>query len=202
MLDQTSQPEDEYALYSSDAGAQINGMDIVLRGVLLDLTSVCLFLDRDRPCFNLDSLAYQDILISVVCRLLHRCPLTDDTLGNRDRTDAYQLGILALMTTLLFQHGRRQRISYALMAQRLRQATENLERQGLVGSTILLWLLFIGGVSVFHAGDRDWILPQIRRCLLALNIDSWEQAQQKIRELPWFSAVHDKPGEALWKAMF
>lgn len=184
---------------NSCTGNDVQIDDIVIRGVFLDLTRVSRLLDRDRSCFRLEPLTYQEILISVVYRLLYRCPLAEDRLDSVN-DNACHLGILALMTTLFFQHGRRLRISYALLAKKIRNATETMASQGLMGSTMFLWLLFVGGISVFDAKDRDWLLPRIRECLSIHDIDNWEHARQRIRELPWFNAVHDKPAEELWKA--
>jgi hypothetical protein len=67
--------------------------------------------------------------------------------------------------------------------------------------TTSLWLLFVGGISVFNAIDRVWLLPQITTSLFTLDIGSWSTARDKIRKFPWIDAIHDKLGQELWQAV-
>ncbi len=171
-----------------------------LRCVVVDLMSISRLLNGSRMCFRLEPYAFQDILVSVCYRLLHHHPAAGDRPEN-DNENACHLGLLAFMTTLLFQHGRSQRLSYKLLAEKLRNGIRDTSSNVTMEETIFLWLPFIGGISVFRAVDRPWLLPLIKTRLFALNIDSWRIARDKIRKLPWIDAVHDRPGRELWQAM-
>jgi hypothetical protein len=70
-----------------------------------------------------------------------------------------------------------------------------------MNETTFLWLLFIGGISVFGAVGRTWLLPQIKTCLINLSIDNWRTARDTIREFPWIDAAHDELGHELWQAV-
>ena len=110
-----SVPQEE--LFSVANHAQI--YDPELRDVLVDLMSVSRLFNDDRAFVRLDPYAYQEILISVCYRLLHRHPLVCDGPWN-DNENACYLGLLALATTLLFQYSRSRRLSYDLLAEKLR----------------------------------------------------------------------------------
>jgi hypothetical protein len=173
--------------------------DSELRDVLVDLMGVSRFFNDDRAFVRLDPYAYQEILISVCYRLLHRHPLVGDGLENSNENACY-LGLLALVTTLLFQYGRSRQLSYDLLAEKLRAAIENALSNKLEETTFI-WLLFSSGISVFGATDWAWLIPQIKALLFTLNINSWRTARDKIKTLPWIDAAHDKPGKELWQAV-
>ena len=174
--------------------------DPELRCVVEDLMSVSHVLNGDRTCFKLEPYAFQEIWISVSYRLLHRYPLAGSR-PEKGSENAWHLGLLALITTYLFRNGHFQRLSYDLLAGTLRDAIQGKSSNHLMEETAFLWLLFIGGISVFGSIDRTWLLPQIKTCLINLNINNWRTARDKIRKFPWIDEAHDKPGHELWKAV-
>jgi hypothetical protein len=175
------------------------GYDPKLRDVFVDLMSVSRLFNDDRAFVRLDPYAYQEILISVCYRLLHLHPLLSDGPENHNEKSCY-LGLLALVTTLLFQYGRSRRLSYDLLAEKLRNTIESVLSNQLVEETTILWLLFAGGISVFGAPDRAWLIPRIKTLIITLNIDTWRIVRDKIKTLFWIDAAHDKPGKELWEA--
>jgi len=182
-------------LFNSPDAAHTN--DPELRCVIADLINVSHLLNGNRTCFKLEPYTFQEIWISVSYRLLHRYPLAGSR-PEKESDNAWHLGLLALITTFLFRNGRSQQLSYDLLAEALRdvvKATSSDEE------TTFLWLLFVGGISVFGTIDRTWLLPRIRTCLINLNIDDWRTARNKIRQFPWIDVAHDKPGHELWQAV-
>jgi hypothetical protein len=173
--------------------------DHELRGVLVDLLSVTRLFNDSRTFVRLDPYSYQDILISVCYRLLHRYQLAGDGPEN-DNENACYLGLLALATTLLFQYGRSRRLQYDLLAGKLRIIIGRVLSNRSVEETTLLWLLFTGGISVFNTTDLEWLVPQIKAILSSLHIHDWLAARDKIKTLPWIDVCHDKPGKELWQA--
>jgi hypothetical protein len=171
-----------------------------LREVLVDLLSIsCLFNDDSRVV-RLDPFAYQEILISVCYRLLHRHPLAGDGYDN-DNENACYLGLLALISTLFFYYRQPRQLPYDLLAERLRHGIESALCNKLVEETTLLWLLFTGGISVFDDSDQAWLIPQIKILLFTLDINNWRAARSRIKTLPWIDVAHDKLGEELWQAV-
>ncbi|KAF1816376.1 hypothetical protein P152DRAFT_389554 [Eremomyces bilateralis CBS 781.70] len=168
--------------------------------VYADIMAVSGLLNSDRACFKLEPDIYQEILISVCYRLLYSYPLA----GKRPESNkecAIQLGLLALMTTMLFQHGRSQRLSYKLLAMLLRNIFLSPTGELLLEEKTRLWLLFIGGISVFEIKDRDWLVPRIKTSLRNLDVSSWDDALTEIKKFPWIDAFHHGPGQELWKVV-
>src|SRR5215469_10222024 len=177
-------------LFNSPDAAYVH--DPELRCVIADLMSISLLLNGDRKCFKLEPYAFHEIWISASYRLLHRYPLAG-TRPEKYCDNAWYLGLLALITTFLFRNGRSHPLSYDLLAETLRGAIQDTSNNDLMEETTFLWLLFVGGISVFCDIDRTWLLPRIKTCLINLNIDNWRTARDKIRKFPWIDAAHDKP---------
>ena len=175
--------------------------DPVLQGLLIDLMSISHFFNDSHVFVKLDPYAYQEILIALCYRLLHHNPLLREGFGDLNE-DACYLGLLALVTKLLFQHGRSRRFPYDLLAKRLRHTIQSSLISRQVEETTCLWLLFVAGISVFSDTDWIWLMPQIRSLLTELDIDSWENARNRIKTLPWIDTVHDQAGKELWQATF
>jgi hypothetical protein len=174
--------------------------DTALYRVVQDMMNFSALLNSDHTCFKFEPFAYQDILISGCYRLLNRYPLAGDR-PETSNDNALYLGLLALVTTMLFQHGRALRLTYDLLAEKLRGAIRDTSTNGPMEETTLLWLLFIGGISVFGPNDRSWLLLQIKKCLFALKISSWEAALDTIKSLPWIDAIHENRGQELWQSV-
>ncbi|RDW56707.1 hypothetical protein BP6252_14028 [Coleophoma cylindrospora] len=114
--------------------------DPVLRCVVVDLMSIsCLFND-DRMRFRLEPDAYQEVLISVSYRLLHRYPLAGDR-ADRNNDNACHIGLLALITTMIFKHGRHRQNPYDILTEKLRDAVkftldkESIDETGMASSS-------------------------------------------------------------------
>jgi hypothetical protein len=182
----------------SDSEVQTCHHDIA--SVVADMMSVSNLFNNNHTSFKFEADTYQEILISICYRLLHAYPLGEDR-PEISQEYVFPLGLLALMTTMLFQHGRSQTLSYDLLAALLRNLLLDKEIRPPIEEQIFLWLLFVGGISVFGAEDRDWLVHRIKISLRAMNVSSWKDALNEIKRFPWISVVHDGPGEQLWKAV-
>jgi hypothetical protein len=171
-----------------------------LRDVVVDLVSACILINDDQNCFFLEPFAYQEILISVCYRLLHRYPLASNGPSNKNEKAIY-LGVLAWMTTVLFQHGRSLRLSYDILQRNIRDFIDGISGSDIIDPTIFLWLLFLSGLTTSDVNNRDWLLPPIKKCLFTLNIDSWPSVHESIGKLPWLNIFHNKRGQELWQAL-
>jgi hypothetical protein len=178
--------------------AQTRHHDIA--GVVTDMISVSIIFNDNYTCCRLDPDAYQEILISVCYRLLHACPFGVYELETIQES-ALSLGLLAFMTTMLFQHGRSQRLPYELLASLLRNLLLDEKNASSIEGKTSLWLLFVGGISVLGVEDRDWLIPRIKASLRALHLSSWKDALDEIKQFPWISVIHDQPGKQIWKAV-
>ena len=189
----------QYETFGSD-NPQI--YDFTLQQVFKDLMSVSCLLNHNTACFRLEPFAYQEILLSVCYRLVHRYPLAHKGYGyGNDHEELLYLGLLAFMTTLLFQHAFR-RLSYPLLTERLCSAIERSLNRGSMNDQMTLWLLVVGGISVFdNADNRAWLVSHVKRYLSKLQIGTWSALRDEICDFPWFNMVHEDPGHDLWQAL-
>jgi hypothetical protein len=156
---------------------------------------------NDNPLIRLDPWEWQELLISIYYRLLNRYPLASDFFRN-DHENAYYLGMLALMSTIFFNYGKFRRLPYDLLASKLHAAIEKALCNKALEESTILWLLFVGGISIFGADNWAWLSQELKSFLLALNIDSWRTARSRIKSFPWIDVAHDKAGKKLWQALF
>lgn len=159
---------------------------------------VCRLFNDDRAGFRMEPLTFQELILSVLYRLLHRFPLADG--GPEDAIEnACYLGLLGMMSLFLFQYGRTQRLSYELLVRRIRDGIENTPQNAPIEKNLLLWLCFTSGICILERKERTWLIPQIKTCLSTLNIQSWQAACNRIKTFPWIDAIYDGPGQELWQ---
>lgn len=111
----------------------------------------------------------------------------------------YHIGLIAFMTTLFLQFDGRRFLRYTLVSRCLKSVIQ----RGIfeIDGDSLLWLLFIGGISVLEETDQRWVILQISHMVRLLGIESWVQLRQTLTQLPWIGAIHDGPGKALWETV-
>ncbi len=68
-------------------------------------------------------------------------------------------------------------------------------------SSMMLWLLFIGGISGSISIDDTWVHDTWRRHIEVCQIKSWDEMRGILRSFMWISILHDKPGEAIFKSV-
>ena len=173
--------------------------DTEILGVKLDLMSVCNVLNNVDMSLKLPPYTYHEILISVSYRLLRRYPLSEFP-SEASNDVAIHLGSLTLLSTVLFQSGQSLRISYKLLAVRVRSLIENSLTKREIDDTMLLWLVLLSGISILNP-NKSWLRPHFKDCLSALKIDSWESARHEIQSLPWIDTIHNKAGQNLWSEL-
>jgi hypothetical protein len=176
----------------------VGNINYDLRSVFCDMTSVSHILERRLVKF--DPFAFQDILISVLYRLLHLHPLSDP-IPETPVDKLCCLGLLAFMSTTIFQPGRQELLPYELLAEKLRQALMESSASALVHKTMLFWILYVGGISVFRDSNMTWLIPRIKATSSSLGIRDWPGAREKLCTYPWISVFHDGPAQELWNRM-
>jgi hypothetical protein len=166
-----------------------------LQEIFRDISSVSHILAHN--VIKLEPFAFQEIVISVLNRLLHLYPLYKSGLENEiDRL--FYLTLLAFMSTMLFQPGRRKRLPYELLAKRFRTVVIGMSRSDLVSEPMLLWILHVGVISVLQENDLVWVVPWIKSIASSLDIRDWQSAQEQLYKYPWIRVFHDGPGQKLW----
>lgn len=148
---------------------------------------------------KLDPLSYTETLVSLLYRLIEVAPLGQprSTLGG-PYDNVLHLAMLAFMTTLLPKYCRDD--SSNLLSDRLESAIQDLHITSAVTQdsalSLLLWTLFIRGVSKFKCKDhRSLIVETCER----LDLCDWPAVRNQLCVFPWVHTLHDVPGRCLWE---
>lgn len=166
-----------------------------LRMVLFDLWNMAnLFNDNHK----INASTLQEVVVSSGSQLIRFHPLGEPPLEDWLEA-AIHIGLTAFLTTFVIRSGPRRFLQYQLVGECL----NNVARRGLPDEhrDVLLWLLFVGGISVLSGPGLGWVAPRISQEAKLLNIATWESVQACFKEasLPWIDALHDEPGIALWQ---
>lgn len=156
--------------------------------------------DRGREgSTKLDPLSYTETLVSLLYHLIEIAPLGQRRIvlgGLHD--DVTHLAMLAFMTTLLPEYSRDD--SSHLLSKTLESAIGNLHATSAdildSGVLLLLWALFIGGISVLRRRDHRWLI--LKTCE-RLNLPDWPDVLSQLCGFPWIHTLHDVPGRCLWE---
>lgn len=183
------------------AEEQLLSIDFRLSRLMLDLLSFSdLLNDRGKQGrTKLDPLSYMELLVSLLYPLIGIAPLGQRRfMSGGLYDDLTHLTMLALMTTLLPEYSRDD--SSHLLSDTLERAILNLHFTfaGIQdsGFALLLWALFIGGISVLKGKDhRCLILKTCER----LNLHDWADIGHQLCGFPWIHTLHDVRGRCLWE---
>jgi hypothetical protein len=166
-----------------------------LRDILYDITSISQILEARLTKF--DPFDFQEIIISVLYRLLHLFPLAESV----PRTQVDRLCFLALlsfMSTMVFQPSLHEKLRYKLLTEKLYFSLIEASTFAVVDETVLFWILYIGGISGLRYTDMTWLKPRIKAITSSLGIYDWSGAREKLCRYPWISVFHDQPAQQLW----
>jgi hypothetical protein len=108
-----------------------------LQSVLWDMTSMSHILQR--RVLKFDPLHFQDMLISILYRLLKLNPLSRSIEETEiDGVHVYCLGLLSFLSTILFNLGQRKKLPYDLLVGKLRHALMHMSGAASLDSSALL----------------------------------------------------------------
>ena len=149
---------------------------------------------------KLDPLSYMETLVLLLYRLIEFAPLGQPrSMSGGPYDDVAHLGMLAFMTTLLPEYGREES-SHPLLSDRLESAIQDLHVTFAgtqdSGFSLLLWILFIGGISVLKGKDHRWLI--LETCE-RLDLYDWPAVRRQLCGFPWIYSLHDTPGRYLWE---
>ena len=160
---------------------------------------------------RLDPLNFMEMTIWVLYQLLHTARLGQPS-PSPDPADpegllkgVANLGMLAFMTTLLPLYGREpDRSGYPLLCRRLKSSIQHLHFASGSGenrefSLLLLWALFMGGVTVMKGKQMLELSPLVLETSKRLKLHDWSAVKDQLCRFPWISALHNRPGLTLWE---
>lgn len=156
---------------------------------------------------RLDPLDFMEIMILIFYHLLEACRLGQprSSIPEGQFEKVANLGMLAFMTTLLPEYGRApDHSSYALLCRRLKSAMQDLHSTAISEDNreswlLLLWVLFMGGVTVIKGSELLELSPWILEASSRLQLYTWPAVHDQLCQFPWIRTLHDSPGLALWK---
>ncbi|PYH90283.1 hypothetical protein BO71DRAFT_334799 [Aspergillus ellipticus CBS 707.79] len=173
--------------------------------ILLDLFNFSRLLNgvERKQRMRLDPLDYTETMVSLLYRLVEVSPLQQGSIQRGGLYgDVTSLAMLAFMTTLLPEYTR-EGSNCPLVSDRLGSAMEDLcltaEESLESDPSFLLWILFISGISVLNLKSHHWLSPLISDTCDKLELNNWAVIQQQLSQFPWIFALHEAPGQRLWK---
>ncbi|RYP93165.1 hypothetical protein DL770_000739 [Monosporascus sp. CRB-9-2] len=173
--------------------------------IMLDVVNFASLLNgREREGrMKLDPLNYTETLLSLLYRLIEVAPLGQSrSLPGGLYDDVAHLAMLAFMTTLLPEYGS-DHSSYLLLSNRLERAIQDFHAMSAgtpdSGLSLLLWSLFISGVSVLKRKDHRWRSLLILETCERLDLYDWPAVRRQLCGFPWIHTLHDVPGQCLWE---
>ena len=180
---------------------QLRNIDSRLSRIMLDVVNFASLLNEKQRegRTKLDPLSYTETLVLLLYRLIEIAPLGQPRFTLRGPyDDVIHLAMLAFMTTLLPKYCGDD--SSNLLSERLESAIQDLHITSAVTQysalSLLLWTLFIRGVSNFKCKDhRSLILETCER----LDLHDWPAIRNKLCVFPWVHILHDVPGRCLWE---
>ncbi|KNG82944.1 hypothetical protein ANOM_009464 [Aspergillus nomiae NRRL 13137] len=136
---------------------------------------------------------FMETMTSVMYRLLHIKFETGSI------AEAIRLGLLAFSSHvfLQWQDIRRQYIQFSTTFKESLMSLKDLDG---VSSHIVLWLLIVGGISVFSTADDAWLKPWLRANSQLCKVNSWPAMRDVLESFMWIGVIHDKSGKDLFES--
>jgi hypothetical protein len=156
---------------------------------------------RSKP--KLDPLDYTETLLSLLYRLVDVSPLREapTKLGGPYKHLTY-LAMISFMTTMLPEYTR-DGATFSLLADGLESAMQDLcptaSESSEYNSPLILWTLFISGISVLNLKDHYWLSPLIADYCTRLGLENWAAIQRQLSWFPWIFSLHEDQGRRLWE---
>ena len=148
---------------------------------------------------KLDPLRYTELLVSLLYRLIDVGPLGQVCYtSGAFHDDLVHFAMLAFMTTLLPKYSSDHFSRF--LSGRLNGTIECLHLGSMdtqkSDPSLLLWTLFISGISFFKYYDyRRLVWETCER----LNLHDWSSIRCQLCMFPWINSLHDVPGQCLWE---
>ncbi|KFA81075.1 hypothetical protein S40288_01018 [Stachybotrys chartarum IBT 40288] len=150
----------------------------------------------------LDTDIFKNLHRSVQPRLISLQVLSEDP-----DSECLRLGMLSFLGMSTFRVpsnlGARRLRAYPHLTNNFRKACQAVEPSTLGMSTLVLWLLTIGTMSVFEVDDEEWLVEKWKNVVMIIPGVrlSWEDARRHLRDILWLDAIHDRPGQDAYESL-
>ncbi|KAE8379169.1 hypothetical protein BDV26DRAFT_172582 [Aspergillus bertholletiae] len=136
---------------------------------------------------------FLETMVSVMYRLL------DLKFDAGSIAEAIRLGLLAFSAHVFLKWQDTQR-PYIQFAASYKASLVSLKSLDGISSRIMLWLLMVGGTSLFSTSDDEWLKPWLRVNSQLCNIHSWLEMRDVLESFLWIGAIYDTPGNDLFES--
>lgn len=145
---------------------------------------------------KMDGALFQEMLISVQYRLL----LLEVSADSID--EAIHVGTLAFSTNIFLQT-RGLAIRFETLFAKLRACIIELSSLEESSETeFKLWLLFVARMFIGREVEYSWLELEMRKCLEALNLTSWNTVRERLQGYLWIGILHDTGGKRAFEDAF
>jgi hypothetical protein len=180
----------------------LDGISPAIQFAMTEVLALC----KSAGSAQLSAFQYQDLVISILQRLIHFAPL-DGERPLHPLDDVCQVGLLAFMSTIL-NHTREKRPTCStLLSDLLWTCLDRLDVTTTYDQindclSLHLWLVFIYAVSATDyeqcCDTGSSIARRIKVLTNLLTIETWEDVAAHLNVYPWVVAIHDEPSKKLW----
>jgi len=161
-----------------------------LQSLFMDITDLVQLLNDagagHRPKIN--CYTFHETLILLGYQIVDLSPLGGPRPKNR-LENAVHLGLTAFILT--FMRGLDHKIIDAPLLYNAARIAAQESFDDEENQEVLLWLLFIGGASIFTQLDDIWLIVKTKAIMQTLGLHTWRDVSQTLAKFPWVSAVHD-----------
>lgn len=139
----------------------------------------------------------KEVLLTIMGSVMYRVVRIKYKLNSVDET--FRLGLLAF-SAHVFLRVRNVPTPHTYLPNIYRDRLLSLP-SGQIPLLSLVWLLMVGGISLFTPVDDHWLLPWLRSCLTTLEVNNWDEFQDKLKGFLWIDALLDKPGKSIFDSV-
>ncbi|RDW84448.1 hypothetical protein BP6252_02038 [Coleophoma cylindrospora] len=141
----------------------------------------------------------QETLLHTMATVMYRLLHMQFAPGSVD--EAIRLGLLAFSSNIFLQL-QNVKPPYIYLPNAFRCCLLELQLPRERPSRLLLWLLFIGALSVFSDPDADaWLKPWLQSEVQSSGVHSWRELREGLKSFLWIDIVHDKPGQRIFDSI-
>lgn len=139
----------------------------------------------------------QETFLNTMASVMYRLLAMND-LTHFEIDGALRLGLLGFCSRIFVQWAR-MRAPHQHLCDLYEECLQHMRSTGQASPHAMLWLLFIGHVSIFPADGELWLVPCIRDTIRACGFKTWEEVQDSLNNYLWIDHVHRESGKAIFE---
>lgn len=137
----------------------------------------------------------KEILLNTMASVMYR--LLDMSFDPTTMDESFRLGLIAFSSHIFLRLGD-VKPSHTRFPDAYRKSL--LQFSTTEGSSpILLWLMMVGGISVFGSADNPWLITCLQANIESCGVQTWTDLRAYLKRFLWIDFLHDKPGEAMYR---